>query len=139
MYEFNIVFISRVGYLVFKGEKYMIFISPVVKSRLVRFLMATFVCTFLFLSSAFPVVAATSSPTKGEDALKEVQKESEEVLRSAPRSMEEVQSKAKAGPNEVQGGADMNQMKTPENSQDTSSVEETVKGFFNNLNGSNDK
>ncbi|MGB3510762.1 MAG: low temperature-induced protein [Microcoleaceae cyanobacterium] len=117
----------------------MISISRALKSRLVRFLMATFVCTFLFLSSAFPVVAATSSPTKGEDALKEVQKESEEVLRSNPRSMEEVQSKAKGGLNAVQGGADMNKMYRPENAQDATSVEERVQDFLNDLTDSDEK
>lgn len=117
----------------------MISISRALKSRLVRFLMATFVCTFLFLSSAFPVVAATSSATKGEDALKGIQKESEEVLKSDPRSMEEVQSKAKGGLNAVQGGADVNKMYRPENSQDATSVEERVKGFLNDFTGSDEE
>lgn len=126
-------------YLVIKGEKYMIFISRVLKSHLVRFLTVIFACTFVFLSSAFPVVAATSSLTQGEDALKEVQKESEQVLKSNPRSMEEVQSKAKNGLNGVQGGANMNQMSTPENSQDATSVEERVQDFLNDVTGSNEK
>ncbi|MDY7008324.1 MAG: hypothetical protein SWX82_31465 [Cyanobacteriota bacterium] len=117
----------------------MIFISRVLKSHIVRFLMVIFACTFVFLSSAVPVIAATSSPTQGEDALKKVEKKSEQVLKSNPRSMEEVKSKSKNGLNGVQGGANLNQMSTPENSQDATSVEERVQDFLNDFTGSNEE
>jgi hypothetical protein len=101
--------------------------------------MATFVCILLLISNAFPVAAASSNPTKGEDSLKEIQNDSEEVLRSGPASMEEVQSKAKNGINGIQGDADKNQMHRPENSEDSTTVEEKVKEFFNGLTGSEEK
>ncbi|MEG4213028.1 low temperature-induced protein [Microcoleus sp. S13_B4] len=94
--------------------------------RLVRTLIAVCFCALMFVSNAFPAFAVTSSPTKGEDKLLGIEKESQEVVLKKPMSLEETQEKASKGPNEVQGDADIEKMKNPSNTQATS-FEQQVK------------
>ncbi|MEG4806743.1 low temperature-induced protein [Microcoleus sp. F8-D3] len=94
--------------------------------RLVRTLIAVCFCALMFVSNAFPAFAVTSSPTKGEDKLLGIEKESQEVVQKKPMSLEETQEKASKGPNEVQGDADIEKMKNPSNTQATS-FEQQVK------------
>lgn len=94
--------------------------------RLVRTLIAVCFCALMFVSNAFPALAVTSSPTKGEDKLLGIEKESQEVVLKKPMSLEETQEKASKGPNEVQGDADIEKMKNPSNTQATS-FEQQVK------------
>ncbi|MEG4108016.1 low temperature-induced protein [Microcoleus sp. S13_C5] len=94
--------------------------------RLVRTLIAVCFCALMFVSNAFPAFAVTSSPTKGEDQLLGIEKESQEVVLEKPMSLEETQEKASKGPNEVQGDADIEKMKNPSNTQATS-FEQQVK------------
>ncbi|MEG3934676.1 MULTISPECIES: low temperature-induced protein [unclassified Microcoleus] len=94
--------------------------------RLVRTLIAVCFCALMFVSNAFPAFAITSSPTKGEDQLLGIEKESQEVVLKKPMSLEETQEKASKGPNEVQGDADIEKMKNPSNTQATS-FEQQVK------------
>jgi hypothetical protein len=94
--------------------------------RLVRSLIAVCFCALMFVSNAFPAFAVTSSPTKGEDQLLGIEKESQEAVLKKPMSLEETQEKASKGPNEVQGDADIDKMKNPSNTQATS-FEQQVK------------
>ncbi|MEG4503221.1 low temperature-induced protein [Microcoleus sp. F6_B4] len=94
--------------------------------RLVRTLIAVCFCALMFVSNAFPAFAVTSSPTKGEDKLLGIEKESQEVVQKKPMSLEETQEKASKGPNEVQGDADIDKMKNPSNTSATS-FEQQVK------------
>ncbi|MGD2184286.1 hypothetical protein [Lusitaniella coriacea] len=107
--------------------------------RPVRFLIAAFVCTILFFGSAFPAVAATSSPTQGEASLNQVQKETDKFSTKSPRerqprSVQETAADAK-GLNAVQGRADKEKMNTPEDSQDANSVEDMVKSGYQKVFG----
>jgi hypothetical protein len=101
--------------------------------RPLRFLMAALLCTFLWLGSAIPSFAGVSSPAQSEDALKQIQKDSEQLLRGGPPSLEEVQAKSQEGINEVQGGADKEKMKNPANSQGSTSVEEKIQEGMDNI------
>lgn len=99
--------------------------------RPVRFLIIAFTCTLLFISSAFPAMAAgvtsPSKPSDGETQLKKIYDESEKSLNSGLDSIEEVSKRAERGVNEVQGGADLDKMNTPENSQDATTFKDQVK------------
>lgn len=101
--------------------------------RPLRFLMAALLLAFLWIGSAVPSWAGVSSPSQGEDALKQIQKDSEQVLRGGPPSLEDVQAKAQEGINEVQGGADKEKMKNAANSQGSTSVEEKIKEGMDNI------
>lgn len=99
--------------------------------RPLRFLVIALVCTLLMFSNAMPVLAAgTTSPSKpseGEVQLKKIYDESENSLNSGLDSMKEVSERAQKGVNEVQGGADLDKMSTPENSQDATTFKDQVK------------
>lgn len=101
--------------------------------RPVRFLIATFVCTLLFFTSAFPAMASVSRPSNGAVSLDEVQNRTDEVAKSQPRSLEELQADANGGLNAVQGKADYNKMNRPGNSQDATTVKEQVKEGLKNI------
>ncbi|MBD1812559.1 low temperature-induced protein [Microcoleus vaginatus DQ-U2] len=94
--------------------------------RVVRTLIAVCFCALMFVSNVFPAFAVTSSPTKGEDKLLGIEKESQEIVLKKPMSLEETQEKASKGPNEVQGDADLEKMKNPSNTEATS-FEQQVK------------
>lgn len=106
--------------------------------RPVRFLVVAFACAMLFFASAFPAVAGglstPSSPTKGEAPLDNILEESQNALRDEPRTLEEVTEKASQGPNEVQGGADLDQMKRPDNSNAVT-IQERVEEILENVTG----
>ncbi|VXD23134.1 conserved exported hypothetical protein [Planktothrix serta PCC 8927] len=94
--------------------------------RPLRFLMVALLCAFLWIGYAIPSLAAVSSPSKGEDALKQIQKDSEQVLRGGPPSLKDVQAKTNEGLNVVQGDADKEKMKNPGNTQNSTDVEEKI-------------
>lgn len=102
--------------------------------RLVRALVAVCICSLLFVSNAFPALAITSSPTKGEDKLLGIEKESQEAVLKQPMGLEETQEKASKGPNEVQGDADKDKMLNPSNTAATS-FEEKVKELVEDVKG----
>jgi len=102
--------------------------------RPLRFLMALFIGTWLFFSSALPAAAVGSSTTKGEDQLKRIEQKSEEVLKKGPRALEETKSEANKGINAVQGSADAEKMKKEE-SPNATSVEQQVKEAVKNIMG----
>lgn len=105
-------------------------------SRSMRFVIAAFACSLLLISSAFPALAVTSSPTEGEAQLNKTLDEAYKVIEEGPRSPEKVQAKAEKGPNAVQGDADIDKMSTPENSQDATSVPEQINEFVKGIKGS---
>lgn len=108
-------------------------LSKVLNIRPVRFLIVAFIGALLLFSNAFPTLAATSSPTKGEDQLKQVEERSEQVLKSNPRSMKEVQADTENGLNEVQGEANKNKMKNPMNTGNATSIEEILQDKLENV------
>jgi hypothetical protein len=121
-----------------KEKNCMSFISfnlPV--KRLVRSFVAVCFCALLFVSNAFPALAVTSSPTKGEEQLLGIEKEAQEVVLDNPMSLEETQEKASKGPNEVQGDADIEKMKNPSNTNATS-FEQQVKRVVGSIKGDKD-
>jgi len=99
--------------------------------RPLRLLLIAAVCTLLIFAQAMPVLAAgMTSPSKstdGEVKLKKIYDESEKALNSGLDSMEEVSERAQKGSNEVQGGADLDKMSTPANSQDATTFKDQVK------------
>lgn len=105
--------------------------------RLVRFLAAVCVCTLLFVSTALPVWAVNSSPTKGEANLTEIEKKSQEAVLSDPYDLEKTQEEANKGINEVQGDADKDKMLRPENTKATS-FEQQVKKAVDSMNKDKD-
>ncbi|MDX2241235.1 MAG: hypothetical protein NW224_11170 [Leptolyngbyaceae cyanobacterium bins.302] len=99
--------------------------------RPLRALVIAFACALLLFVNAVPAVAAgTTSPSKpseGETQLKKIYDESEKSLNSGLDSIEEVSKRAERGTNEVQGGADLDKMSTPENSQEATTFKDQVK------------
>lgn len=105
------------------------FYAPIVRS--LRFLVIAFTCALLLVTNAAPSWAAgttsPSQPNEGEVQLKKIYDESERSLNSGLDSMREVSERAGRGVNEVQGGADLDKMSTPENSQDATTFKDQVK------------
>lgn len=102
-----------------------------------RVLAIAFSFVLLFFVSAAPAFAIGSSPshpTKGEEPLDEILKESQESIKGGPRQMNEVQSKANRGLNEVQGSANVENMNRPENSS-AEAVSEQVKEALESVTG----
>ena len=98
----------------------------------VRMIVTVVVCGLLFVSSAYPANAVTSSPTDGEANLNRIQAETDDVARSNPRGIEEVTEKAQQGTNAVQGAADADKMVKPEETNATT-VKEKAASFLDNL------
>ncbi|KZL49520.1 hypothetical protein PN488_22150 [Nodularia spumigena CS-591/12] len=106
--------------------------------RPVRFVIVASACTLLFLSSVSPAFAISSyqsDPQEGTTQLLETQRKTDEVAKSKPLTLKEVQENSKKGLNEVQGDADIDKMKSPENSPSATSVEENVQNFLEKLTG----
>jgi hypothetical protein len=100
-----------------------------------RLILTTFICGLLFISTAYPAQAVTSSPRDGEANLNRIQNETDKVgkgLDNPPRGLEEVTEKAQQGTNAVQGGADADKMVKPEDT-DATTVKEKAANFFENL------
>ncbi|MFW6358400.1 MAG: hypothetical protein ACOC0N_04185 [Chroococcales cyanobacterium] len=103
----------------------------------VRFLLAVFACTLLIFSQALPAYSATSSPTKGEDSLPNVLKESEKVIYSeepAPGYKESLEKTNPQGLNAVQGAADAEKQYRPSDS-DEETVENRLGNILENVKG----
>lgn len=114
--------------------------------RPVRFLVAICVSALLLFSNAFPAFAdpvnptsSKSSPQQGEANLQSIEKEAQKAVLKDPYSQKETQNKANQGLNEIQGAADLDQMSSPENSQDAISVEDKSKNFLEAITGRKDK
>lgn len=106
--------------------------------RPVRFIITTFACVLLFFSSAsaaFAISSYQSDPQEGATQLLETQRRTDEAGKSKPLGLKETQEKSSKGLNEIQRDADIDKMKTPENSQSSTSVEEDVKNFLEKVTG----
>ncbi|MEA5515298.1 hypothetical protein [Nodularia sp. UHCC 0506] len=106
--------------------------------RPARFIIVASACTLLFLSSISPVFAISSyqsEPQEGTTQLLEIQRKTDEMAKSNPSTLKEVQENSNQGLNEVQGNADIENMKRPENSQSSTSVEENVQNFLEKVTG----
>jgi hypothetical protein len=104
----------------------------------IRVFLVVMICALIFLTSAFPALAITSyqsDPTEGTTQLLETQRKTDEVSRSGPPKLREVQEKSNKGFNEVQGDADIDKMKSPENSQSSTSVRDEVEDFLGKVTG----
>lgn len=95
--------------------------------RPLRLLLAVCVCALLVFSSVTPAYSATSSsPTKGETKLLDIEKKSQDAVLDNPWSLKDTQEEANKGLNEIQGSADADKMKRPENSQGAESIEQKI-------------
>lgn len=97
-----------------------------------KLVLAAFVCGILFISSAYPAQAVTSSTTEGEASLNKIQDETDKVADSNPRGIDEITKKAQKGTNAVQGGADQDKMVSPKDTSATT-VKEKAANFFSDL------
>ena len=102
-----------------------------------RLILTVMVCGLLFISSAYPAQATPSQATpsettKGEANLNRIQAKTDDVARSNPRGIEEITEEAQKGTNAVQGGADLDKMVTPEETNATT-VEEKAANFLEKL------
>jgi hypothetical protein len=115
----------------------MKFIHP--SKNLARFFVGALMCLMLFVSNAVPAFAAgsspQSSPTKGEAKLDKTLEKSQEVLKSPPLSLDDVQARSNKGLNEVQEDADVNQMKRPESTQRSTTVQEKIENALEKVTG----
>jgi len=100
-------------------------------NRLLRSFITVCFCALMFVSSAFPAFAVTSSPTKGTDQLLGIEKEAQKAVLREPMSMEETEEKANQGINEIQGDADKDKMKNPSNTNATSFDQQVRKAVSN--------
>lgn len=99
----------------------------------IRFVLAVFVCGLLFISSAYPAQAVTSSTTDGEATLNKIQDKTDDVARSNPRGIEEVTKEAQKGLNAVQGDADRGEMISPEDVSGVTTIREKAANFLGDL------
>lgn len=99
-----------------------------------RLMLTAIICSLLFISSVYPVQAATSSKTTdGEASLNRVQAKTDDVARSNPRGIKEVTKAAQKGLNAVQGSADKDKMIGRDEASDATTVKEKAANFFDNL------
>ena len=103
------------------------------KLRPMRFLIAAFVCTLLFISTAYPAAATTSQPSDGEASLNQIQKKTDEAAMSNPSSFDD---DTEGSLNLVQGKADKEKMSTPENSEGATTIKEKIENILSNITGS---
>lgn len=106
--------------------------------RPVRFLIACCICALVLFSSAWPAYSATSRPTEGEANLTDIERKSQEAIsdkKPGDFDLKKQQKETHPGLNEIQGTADIEKMKRPENSQDATSVEQTIKDVLENATG----
>ncbi len=100
-----------------------------------RLILTAFICSLLFIASAYPVQAAINSkPTDGEANLNSIQNETDKVGNPSayPKGLEETTKKAQGGLNEVQGDADKDKMISPEDTNATT-VKDKAANFLENL------
>ncbi|MCL6753900.1 hypothetical protein KBT16_24160 [Nostoc sp. CCCryo 231-06] len=106
----------------------------------VRFLVVAFTCALILLSSAFPAFAIDSyqsEPTEGTTQLLDIQAKTDEAAKAPPIGLRKSQKETNEGLNEVQGSADIDKQKRPENSQNSTSVEENIKNALGKVTGKN--
>ncbi|MBG1258825.1 hypothetical protein [Nostoc commune] len=106
----------------------------------VRFLVVAFTCALILLSSAFPAFAIDSyqsEPTEGTTQLLDIQAKTDEAAKAPPIGLRKSQKETNEGLNEVQGSADIGKQKRPENSQNSTSVEENIKNALGKITGKN--
>ncbi|MEC4886622.1 MAG: hypothetical protein SAL70_35695 [Scytonema sp. PMC 1070.18] len=103
-----------------------------------RILIAAFACMILLFSNVTPASAignTRSDAYQGTAQLNKIQRKTDELTRSEIPSTREVQLESNKGLNEVQGDADIDKMKSPENSQNVTSVEDKVTNLFEKITG----
>jgi hypothetical protein len=108
--------------------------------RPLRSLMVAFACALILFSSAVPAFALGTSKSKPSDGvanLDNIEKRAEQVAKSDPSylDMEKTQQRTQAGFNEVQGGADLDKMNNPSNSQDATTVVDQIEGALEKASG----
>lgn len=99
------------------------------KTCALQLLLVVTICTLSIVSFVLPASASESiqsQPRSSEAKLDKIYEKSEDALRDPPLSLDKVKEQANKGINEVQGGADAQKMKTPEDSQEATSVEEDI-------------
>lgn len=101
---------------------------------LIRLSLAVVICSMLFVSSAYPVLAAPSSiiSTKAslQDKANDLDDYEPDITDSNPEGIEEVTREAKKGLNSVQAGAGENNII---DSQDADTTAKETGGFLDNL------
>jgi hypothetical protein len=103
-----------------------------------RILIAAVACMILLFSNVTPASAigsARSDVSEGTAQLNKIQRKTDELTRSEIPSTRDVQSESNKGLNEVQGDADMDKMKSPENSQNATTIEDRVTNFLEKITG----
>lgn len=107
--------------------------------RAVRLVLVVCVCAVLVFSQALPAYSDTkapkSDPRGGEANLLDIELKSQEAVLDKPYGLEKTQKEANKGINEIQGDADIEKMKTPENSQGAESVEQKFKEALESVTG----
>jgi hypothetical protein len=74
-----------------------------------------------------PVMAGSSSVTKGTEQLPRIDAAAEKVAeRSTPMRLEEIEARSKGGLNEIQGSADANKMHKADTSKPGSAMAEKI-------------
>ncbi|NJM66329.1 MAG: hypothetical protein HC851_12040 [Acaryochloris sp. RU_4_1] len=108
---------------------------------LLKGLVIAFTCSLFFISNALPAAAISGSSTsdlsEGIPNLENIQKNTEEYMYGYNKmpGLKETQERSAQGPNEVQGGADLDKMYTPENSQGATTTLDTMKQGVDKLLG----
>ncbi len=92
------------------------------------------VCAMLLLTSAAPAMAS-SSPSQGLESLDQIQQKADESISDQSEPTAKIQSDTSGGLNRVQGTADKEKMHTPENAENTDTVENLAKDFMNKITG----
>ena len=98
-----------------------------------RLVLTAFVCGLLFISSAYPAQATPSKATEGEASLNKIQAKTDNVADSNPRGIEEITKEAQKGLNAVQGSADADEMVSPKEASNATTVKERAANFLEDL------
>jgi hypothetical protein len=81
------------------------------RSLLSMFSVLIITVTLILGLAATPVMAGSSSVTKGTEQLNKIDDAAAQVAeRSSPMGLEEIEARSKGGLNEIQGSADVNKM-----------------------------
>jgi hypothetical protein len=114
------------------------------KKLSVNILLTALVCTFLFVSNTFTANAAMTRSDRGEAKLNDIQKRTDELTKStddianrdktvAPSLKQSQEATKGGGINEIQGTANRDQMVSPEDAKNATTLEDKVKNAFSNL------
>ncbi|MGL5835184.1 MAG: hypothetical protein ACRC1Z_18425 [Waterburya sp.] len=111
----------------------------------VRILVTICFCAMIFAFNSVPAFAVTSNPSDGTTKLNDIQKRTDDLTkntddianqdRSVYPSLKEVQSASQEGLNEIQGAANKDQMISPEDAKDATTVADSIKKTFSKVKG----